>query len=40
MIFFSRKKLLVDNEYIVDQQNKKIIENSISDYLSTDNPTK
>jgi len=40
MIFFSRKKLLLNNEYIVDQQNKKIIENSISDYLSTDNPTK
>lgn len=40
MIFFSRKKLLVNNEFIVDQQNKKIIENSISDYLSNDNPTK
>ena len=40
MIFFSRKKLLVNNEYIVDKQNKKIIENSISDYLSKDNPTK
>ena len=39
MIFFSRKKLLVNNEYIVDKQNKKIIENSISDYLSKDNPT-
>lgn len=40
MIFFSRKKLLVDNEYIVDQKNKKIIENSISDYLNKDNPVK
>ena len=40
MIFFLRKKLLVDNEYIVDQQNKKIIENSLSDYLNKDNPTK
>ena len=40
MIFFSRKKLLINNEYIVDQQNKKIIENSLSDYLSNDNPTK
>lgn len=40
MIFISRKKLLVNNEYIVDKQNKKIIENSISDYLSKDNPTK
>jgi len=40
MIFFSRKKLLLNNEYIVDQQNKKIIENSISEYLSKDNPTK
>ena len=40
MIFFTRKKLLINNEYIVDQQNKKIIENSISDYLSNDNPTK
>lgn len=40
MIFFSRKKLSVNNEFIVDQQNKKIIENSISDYLSNDNPTK
>lgn len=40
MIFFSRKKLLVDNEYIVDQQNKKIIEKSISDYLNKDNPVK
>ena len=40
MIFFSRKKLLVNDEYIVDKQNKKIIENSLSDYLSKDNPTK
>lgn len=40
MIFFTRKKLLINDEYIVDQQNKKIIENSISDYLSNDNPTK
>jgi len=40
--FFSklRKKLLVNNGYIVDQQNKKIIENSISEYLSKDNPIK
>jgi len=39
--FFNfRKNLLVNNEYIVDQQNKKIIENSLSDYLSKDNPTK
>lgn len=39
--FFNfRKNLLVNNEYIVDQQNKKIIENSLSDYLSNDNPTK
>jgi hypothetical protein len=40
MIFFTRKKLLVNNGYIVDQQNKKIIENSLSDYLNKDNPTK
>lgn len=40
MIFLTRKKLLINNEYIVDQQNKKIIENSLSDYLSNDNPTK
>ena len=40
MIFFSRKKLLVNNGYIVDQKDKKIIENSLSDYLNKDNPTK
>lgn len=40
MIFFSRKKLLVDNGYIVDQKNKKIIENSLSEYLRIDNSTK
>ena len=40
MIFNLRKKLLVNNGYIVNKQNKKIIENSISDYLSNDNPTK
>lgn len=39
--FFNlRKKLIVNNEYIVDQQNKKIIENSLSDYLNKDNPVK
>ena len=40
MIFNLRKKLLVNNGYIVNKQNKKIIENSLSDYLSNDNPTK
>ena len=39
-IFNLRKKILVINGYIVDKQNKKIIENSLSEYLSTDNPTK
>lgn len=38
--FFNlRKKLLLNNQYnITDEQNKKIIENSIFDYLSKDNP--
>jgi hypothetical protein len=40
MIFFPRKKLFVNNEYIVDQQNKKIIENCLTEYLSKGNPTK
>ena len=40
MIFNLRKKLLVNNGYIVNKQNKKIIENSLSDYLNKDNPTK
>jgi len=39
--FFNlRKKLLVNNGYIVEKKNKKIIENSLSEYLSKDNPAK
>ena len=40
MIFNLRKKLLVNNGYIVDQKDKKIIENSLSDYLNKENNTK